>query len=61
MSDRYIVKAPDGWYLRGTSWTGDIERADRFGDQAAAYAAIGRVKKFTKPAIYKKVRIELEP
>jgi hypothetical protein len=57
----YIITAPNGWWLRGTTWTGDIEKADRFSDQASAYAAIGRAKKFMKPVIYKKLSIDLEP
>jgi len=58
---RYVVTAPNGWWLRGTTWTGEIERADRFDDQASAFAAIGRMKRFTKPATYKKLRVDLEP
>ena len=58
---RYIVVAPNGWYLRGTSWTGEIEHADRFGSWDNALTAMGQVKKFTKPTIYSKLRIDPEP
>ena len=49
----YIVEAPGGWYLRGTTFAGTIERADKFATQEAAKAAIAKAAKFSRPGIVK--------
>lgn len=41
------------FYLRGTTWTSDPARADRFTDRDAAADGAKKAKKFTKPALYK--------
>jgi len=44
------------WYLRGTTSTGDIERAERFVDEEAARKALGDRKKWFKRASIKTAR-----
>lgn len=41
------------WYLRGTTWAGSTERADKFDSREAAQAALDRAKKFSVRRIYK--------
>lgn len=41
------------WYLRGTTWAGSTERADKFDSREAAQAALERAKKFSKRSSWK--------
>ncbi|RUV37442.1 hypothetical protein [Mesorhizobium sp. M7A.F.Ca.MR.148.00.0.0] len=46
------------WPLRGTIWAYSMDRAEQFPSEQAAQTALDKAKKFMKPAIYKKARIE---
>lgn len=45
------------WMLKGTTWTSSIERADKFSSTHDAQQALQRAKRFTKPALFKRVEI----
>lgn len=45
------------WYLKGTTWTSTIERADVFATRELALAAFQRGKKFMQHKLIKKVEI----
>lgn len=46
------------WPLRGTAWAYSMDRAQSFPTRETAQAALDKAKKFMKPAIYRKARIE---
>jgi len=45
------------WFLRGTTVTGDRDRANVFADADAAQVALGKARKFMKPAAFKAARM----
>lgn len=45
------------WYLKGTTWTSTIERADSFATKELALAAFERAKKFMQAKLIKKVEV----
>lgn len=45
---QYVIKFPDDWYLRGTTATGDIERADRFNSTADATKRLAQCRHYFK-------------
>ena len=46
------------WCLKGTTWTGAPERADKFETRELAQAALDKAKSFTKPKLWKSAIIE---
>lgn len=46
------------WYLKGTTWTSALERADKFDEVMVAMSAVVKAKKFMKPALFKSVQYE---
>jgi len=56
----FIVVTPGyggNWYLRGTTWTGEQERANKFTTHEAALTALNRARRFMKPAAFKAATI----
>jgi hypothetical protein len=53
----YIVQFPAEWYMRSTTATGDIERADRFNTREEATLALQQRSKWFKPAYRKAAKI----
>lgn len=53
----YVVEFPHNYYLRGTTATGDPERATRFATEAEARAALQRNRKFLRAAVWKAAKI----
>ena len=52
-----VRNAGNDWYLRGTTWTGERERAQVFTSLDRAVDACRTAKKFMKPAVYRNVEI----
>jgi hypothetical protein len=52
-----ITNAGGDYFMRRTTWAGDIDRADRFETREAAQTALTNNRKFTKPAMFKAARI----
>lgn len=53
----YIVRLINGsctYYLKGTTWTGSTERADKFDTIEEAANGLGKAKKFTQPKLFKR-------
>ena len=48
-----------GWYLRGTTWTGDLARANHFDSREAAQTSLDNAKKFMKARDYRTAQIIL--
>jgi hypothetical protein len=46
------------FFLRGTIWTSDPARAQLFADRTEAEFALEKARKFMKPGMFKKARIE---
>jgi len=57
----FIVCLPSGYNLRGTIWTDEPGRAQRFPTREAAEAAFERAKKFMRPSQRKLARIVAAP
>jgi hypothetical protein len=64
--ETYVVKidnpgplptADCSYWLRGTVWTGGVDRATRFATVEAAQAALDRAKPFTKPKLFRTAAI----
>ncbi|BCH11980.1 hypothetical protein MesoLj131c_62380 [Mesorhizobium sp. 131-3-5] len=53
-----VIHNGEKWPLRGTVWAYSMDRAEQFPSEQAAKAALDKAKKFMKPAIFKKARIE---
>lgn len=53
----FIVLAPKGWFLKGTTWTRDQPSSHKFLTTEAAQAAIAKAAKFSKPKMVKTWRI----
>jgi hypothetical protein len=56
----YIVTVEhngETWPLRGTIWEASMDRAQHFPSAEAAQAALGKAKKFMRPALRRKARI----
>ena len=52
------ITNPGGeYFLRGTVWTGAIERAQQFPTREAAEAGLAKARKFVKPAMFKLARV----
>jgi hypothetical protein len=45
------------WFLRGTTWSRDPERAQKFATYDDARAALEKAKKFMKPATFHAARV----
>lgn len=61
MTTKYIVTViynGQKWPLRGTVWAFDMSRAQQFDTAEAAQAALDKAKRFMKPSLFKKARIE---
>ena len=43
------------WLLRSTTWTSQIERADKFSSQVEAEQALEKAKRFIKKSLLKKI------
>jgi hypothetical protein len=54
---KWRVEYPGGFYLRGTTATGDQSRAQEFDSEEAAKAALVKNKQFLKPAAFKGANI----
>lgn len=54
----FQIITTNDWYLKGTTWTSDPDRASKFNSRDEAQAALDRAKKFMRPAAYKAARIE---
>lgn len=55
-----VVKLENGgftWYLKRTTWTSDLDRADKFGEAAKASEALKTASKFMKKSMVKKAQI----
>lgn len=48
-----IQHAGQTWYLKGTTWTGELDRAFKYESEEQAYEALEKAKKFMAPAIKK--------
>lgn len=46
------------WYLKGTVWTSDPDRARQYETAELAGKALAKVKPFIKPIAFKNARIE---
>jgi hypothetical protein len=53
----FIVETTGEWFLRGTTWTSDRDRAIKFDTEEDAQAGLLKAKKFTKPEQYKAARV----
>jgi hypothetical protein len=53
----YIVEAPAFWFLRGSTWTGDKDRAEKFTTKEFAQAALKNAAQFSKPRVVKTWKI----
>lgn len=56
----FIVKIEDqtrAYWLNGTIWTSDKDRAQKFASRSNAEAALDKARKFMKPALFKAARI----
>lgn len=61
MSEQYVVttpalSGPDTYYLRGTIWSSQLDRADTFSTVEAATVAVAKSAKFN-PKLAKKARV----
>ena len=52
-----VVNQGTRFWLRSTTWTFSIERADRFETTDKAFAAIERAKKFNKSSLMKRAEL----
>lgn len=53
----YIVEAPAYWFLVGTAWTGNKERAQKFDTKEQAQAALNTATRFSRPKIWRHWKI----
>lgn len=53
----HINNLGHNWYLRGTTWTCDIMRADKFDNREDAQSALLKAKKFMVVKMYKAARV----
>jgi len=59
----YIVKLINRgqvWFLRGTTWTGDADRAAVFANEQAAAMALVKAQPFMKPGLFKRATVEVK-
>lgn len=54
-----VVNAGVLFYLKGTTWTGDKDRADSFTTKEAAQAAAAKAEEFMHPRIRKSYKVEV--
>ncbi len=52
-----VVNQSTRFWLKGTTWSFSLERADRFPSTDAAFAAIARASKFNKASIMKRAEL----
>lgn len=52
-----IDEIQSAWYLRGTTWTGDVHRASKFDSALLAQAGLDKARQFMKAASFKKATI----
>lgn len=56
----YLVKVENGgmeWFLKRTTWTSQLERADKFDNEEQARQAAKKAEMFMAPKIKKSYRI----
>ena len=53
----FIVETTGEWFLRGTTWITERDRAIKFDTEEDARAGLLKAKKFTKPEQYKAARV----
>ncbi len=53
-----LTNSQQDWFLRGTTWAGSKDRAQRFATRDDARAALAKAKPFTRPALFKLARID---
>jgi len=57
-----VINQGQSWYLRGTTWTGEAERASRFASEQAARAGLLKAKPFMKASLFKLATVQpVEP
>jgi hypothetical protein len=49
------------WYLRGTTWSADSERATSFDTEELAHAQLDRARKFMRPETFRACRVIERP
>ena len=52
-----VVNNSTRFWLKGTTWTFSLDRADRFESTDAAFAALDRAKKFNKAAVMRRAEL----
>lgn len=55
---QFVVVYPNGWFLRGTTATGEEDRATRFDTEEQAHTALNLNKKFLNAQAFKAARIQ---
>lgn len=52
-----VVNQGQRFWLKGTTWSFSLDRADRFPSTDAAFAAIARASKFNKASVMKRAEL----
>lgn len=57
-----VINGGTRWFLRGTTWTSELDRADLFDSESAAADRFEKARKFMKAALARKVEVHaVEP